>query len=537
MVKHRTRWVVLSLALLSRAGWAVEDPLMAEARKAPPISGVFTPYATAHEVSGNTAQAGRYLAPHSEIGFDIDNLSLRGADGFDALDLWAHGLFGYNQQGLLQVWTREVPARLRVHYGRSLFVAEPSLAGLPLASRSSVAYDLLVRPATWAAVSGGYRNDNGGLGPLARGGSIVNRATEAWGALNVDTGYGVLGGYFGTADFRDRAVGQPSSTTTQYGVTYDAVFGQRFTLAGGAKWADIRIPGVAKSTVFLAGLSGSYQAASNLSFDARWRYRDVTWGPTRNAYLVRANGGGAGITYRPWKPLTLRAGFEISELQRFNATQTALEKPGETRFWARADYRGARSLKASASYQLRSLSRLAANAVPGTSDTSPLFMDSDQRVDLRVSRMVGGSGLGYGFYQYRQLHSDTRGLDHAAGTIGLGLSMPLTRSLTGTADWYYRYATASQLSLAGLGTDAMVAHIGLGWVPGARWRMTADYHLVNSYNGQSADNHYIAATLGYDAGPHSSLQLSYSRDGYDGGLFPGLDYDADILRFSLVNRF
>ncbi len=536
MVKHRQRWLVLGLALLARAGWTAEDPLLAEARKAPPISGVFTPYATAIEISGNGAQAGRYLAPHSEIGFNVDDLSLRGADGFDALDLWAHGLFGYNQRGLLQVWTKEIPARLRVNYGRSLFVSEPGLVQ-PLASRSGVSYDLLVRPATWMAVSGGYRNDNDRLGILARGGSIVNRGTEAWGALNIDTGYGVLGGYFSTSDFRDRAPGQPSNQTTQYGVTYDGVFGRQWALSGGAKWAEIRIPGAAKSTVFLAGMSGSYQAASNLSFDARWRYRDVTWGPTRNAYLGRSNGGGASVTYRPWKPMTLRAGFEISELQRFNALQTALEKPGETRFWVRADYRGSRSLKASASYQLRSLSRLAASTVPNIADTSPLFMDTDQRVDVRASRMVGGSGLGYAFYQYRQLHSDARAIDSAVGTVGLGLTMPLTHSLTGTLDWYYRYATNSQLSMAGMGTDTVVTHVGLGWQPGARWHMAADYHWVNSYYGQSADNHFIAATLGYNAGRNSTFELSYSRDGYDGGLFPGLDYDADVFRLSLVNRF
>ncbi|MBI5833247.1 MAG: hypothetical protein HZB16_13200 [Armatimonadetes bacterium] len=537
MSKHRTSWLVLGLALLGRAGWAAEDPLLAEARKAPPISGVFTPYASAFEVSGNAAQAGRYLAPHAEVGFSVDDLSLRAADGFDALDLWAHGAFGYNQRNLLQVWTHEIPARLRVNYGRSLFVSEPTLLGQPLGSRSSVSYDLLVRPATWAAVSGGYRNDNDRLGLLARGGTIMNRGTEAWGALNIDTGMGVLGGYFSTSDYRDRAVGQPSSSTLQYGVNYDGVFGKQWALAGGARWAEIRIPGAPKSTVFLAGVSGSYQASSNLSFDARWRYRDVVWGPTQNAYLGRSNGGGASLTYRPWKPMTVRAGFEISELQRFNATQTALEKPGETRFWVRADYRGGRSLKASASYQLRSLSRLAVSAVPGITNTAPLFADSDQRVDLRASRMIGGSGLGYAFYQYRQIHSDTRAIDSAVGTVGVGLTMPLSHSLTGTTDWYYRYATDSQLSMAGLGTDTVVAHVGLGWQPGPRWHMTADYHWVNSYYGQAASDHYIAATLGYDAGKNSTFQLSYSRDGYDGGLFPGLDYDADIFRFSLVNKF
>ena len=114
MVKHRGRWLVLGLALLARAGWTAEDPLLAEARKAPPISGVFTPYATAIEISGNGAQAGRYLAPHSEIGLSVDDLSLRAADGFDALDLWAHGLFGYNQRGLLQVWPGSIAVARRI---------------------------------------------------------------------------------------------------------------------------------------------------------------------------------------------------------------------------------------------------------------------------------------------------------------------------------------------------------------------------------------------------------------------------------------
>ncbi len=528
---------LLPLALIAGGAAAQNEELLAEAAKAPPVSGTISPYVQVAGVSGESAWAGRYLAPNSEIGLDIHDFSLRGDDGFDTFDLWARGLFGNQRSILAQLWTRNIPARLRVRYNRHAFVGDPWLGSSPLASDSAASADLMVRPTHWIAITGGLRRDENLIGAVARGDRLDYRVQDAWAGLSVDTGIGVLGANFSTSDFTDYGTMQPSTSTQAYGLSYDAVLGTRISVSGTAKWARVRRPGSDTSTIFAGGLAGSYSFGPNLEVHGRYRYRDLDYGPTANAYLARSQTGGASVTWRPSRAFTVRAGLDFTEGQRFNALQNHVEKPRERRAYARAEYRASHDLRVSLAYQRRDRSSLWPSARPYMFDNSVLFYDTDQKLDLRFSRQIGVEGLGYAFYQYRELSNDARGLNTVVGNVGLGVSVPITRGLIGSADWFYRYTNAAAKLPSGLGTDSLVLHAGLGWQPASKWRVAADYHWVRSFHGQSTDGSYLALGVGWQASDRSSFELTYSRDGYDGGLFPQQDYDTDVVRFTYRNTF
>jgi hypothetical protein len=523
------------MAGLALAASAQDGPAKAPVKQ---TAGTFGLHYQLLDLSGNRGQAARYLRPRTEFGIDINRLGLFSQGGYRMLDVDAVNLASESSRGDLALWGHRVPWRVRAHAEQWRFVADPGQANPTVATRRALDYDALIRPTGWLALRAGYRSATNNLGVFSRGGLLKYAASDANGGLDVKTKYGTFGLEMSSLDYRDRATGQPSALTLQYGLNYDVVLGSRLALGADARWARIKpTAGQAASDLFTVGASGLFQVSNHLAVEGAWRFRDLQLGPTLNGYVGKHSSGSATITYRPARGLSLRAGAEQSGFQRYNALQTAVDKPSETRAWARADYRGQRGLRLSAAYQLRSLDGLKASVVPGLTDALPLFQDSEQRCDLRASRMVGRTSLLYGFYQWRQLRSDARDLDHIVGTTGVGLSGALARRVQYSTDLYYRYATSGQTALAGLGADTFVLHAGLGWAPQNDLRLAADYHRVSTFYGQSADEDYVAASCTWQATKEAALAVTYHREGYEGSALPTLSYDADVFKVTFTNKF
>jgi hypothetical protein len=486
---------------------------------------------------GDKAFGQRYVRAWSGFDVGVEALRLRDAKGFDTFDLWSHDLGSPRFDNLATLWTHGVPARIRFQWDRAVFYGDPLLASPSESTRSNTSTDALVRPAPWAVVKGGYRIENVNIGALARGGLINDRIQTVGVGTDVKVGPGSLGLNFESLAYRERATAEPSSLTNQLGAAYDAVLGHQWLLGANARWVRIHQDGRAASTMFLASANGSFLASRRFWLDGGLNYRDITLGPTLNAYVGKASGGNGRFTWRPSRQLAVRGGIERTEFQRYNFTQTTLEKPHETKLNLRADYRGQGGLRWSAAYQGRGLNNLSPSAVPGLTNDSELFIDSEHKIDLRLSTNVGDGGLAYGFWQYHQLHNKMRDIDQTIGTLGTGVSYPVTEDLLFASDVYYRYLNNNQTAIDGQAPNTLVGRVGLAFNPSPRWHVNADYSRVECYGGQQADQNWLTAGIAWDPGHGHSLSLSYNRNSYDGGTLPGLAYQTDVLKILFNSNF
>lgn len=497
----------------------------------PAVSGTLTGTIEADAVDGNKARAGLYVRRLAGPRLEAEAVRLRDSKGFDRLDIWAHDFGGQAESAQVALWNRAIPARLRLRFDRGSFYNDPLLATAVGSNHSRLGTDLTVRPTPWALVRGGYRSESESLGVNSRGENINYDIVEANYALDVRLGHGSLGGSFSSLDFRDRVPGAVSTNTTQYGLNYDLLCGRRFSLAANTRWADVRQANL-KSSVFTAGVDGQYWASNHVWIDGRWRYRDIGLAPTLNGYVTKSSIAGGGLGWRIGRGLTVRAGGSSGEVQRLNAVQKAVDKPTETRYFARMDYRGAHSLRWGVSYAKRQLTDLRDSAAPSLGDSSELFYSSEQKADAKISREIGKGGLVYVFGQWRQWQNKLRKVDNELAMTGAGLSLPIGRKVTVAGDVFYRNTTSTYSALAGMIPSSWVGHGGLGWTITPTCRVSGDYYHVGTAGGDYDRSDYVTASVAWNLRNGGNLSLGYHREGYDNAAFSRLKYDADVVRVS-----
>lgn len=526
---RRAALIGLLVGTLTSALWAADEVDTAGAQIMPSYH--------SSRVSGSRPRAGLYGRRYTGLTLSILDLNLLTQSGFDALDLWADDLWGDNYDGRLALWAESFPGTLRLEWDRAVFFQDPLAPAPAPSTRSNMKLTARARPATGWMITGTYSHGLVNYPSQTREGAARYNTAEFGGTLAVPLGRGTIEVHASNWDYRERAGLQPGSRTHQYGILYNAPLSSRWAVGAAARWATVAQPGFPNSDLFSARAYGYYQPAHNLTTELRLRFRDLDLGPTRNAYVTKSFGAAGQVTWHPIQPVRLRVGLERRDMERLNAVQSAVEKPHETRFWVRADYRGPRSLRATLKYDLRSLDNLPPSAAPLMGDPRSLFVNNDQRLDLRASAAVGAGGLAYGFWQHRAREDDRRGIRHTGDFLGVGASYPLSSRLTLAGDLYWQMIDTNQAALAGFDSDAFVAHVGCGWNPARRLRLSADYSRVEGYFGEDADRNLFACGLDWDLAAGGTLRLSFQRDEYESTLFTGQDYDADLLNVSYLASF
>lgn len=528
-----TSYLALLMAVVALGpgrGAAPTSSPPADLRPPPPFAATVEYGYDAWMLGGSRPQAGRWVRPESTPWFSLSDVDARSDTWFDAVDFTLRRAFADDYSGEFTLWSANVPSRWRAGFRRGRFVPEPSV-GL-LGSRGSLYFEGWISPVFGMLVELGYQNETVKLPGLARPMWALYDADEFRASASLPLGVGDLYAEFSNLNYRDRTPFQSASRTHQYGLTYSVMPGPRWLFGASGRWAEIDQPAVAASRLFSAGLTARFAPAHNLIFDSRLTFRDVTLGPTLNAYVAESLAGSATVTWHPWRRVNLKAGGERAAYERLDALQ-AVEYFGETKVWARADYRGNDGLRASARYQYRDLDGVDPTAVPGAFSTAALFCDREHQVDLRASVALRETGLAYGFYQWRERAWQGRGLTASQHTAGVGVAWPLGPRFQLSGDVFYAAYGSSAPGTAGLDADGFVYHVGALWTPLAWWQVTADYHRAESYFGENADQDFLSAGCDLDLGGGRWLRFGYRREDYTNATFGGLTYDADVVSVSL----
>ncbi|MCC7493592.1 MAG: hypothetical protein IT204_14655 [Fimbriimonadaceae bacterium] len=486
---------------------------------------------------GFRPRAGQYVAPWTGVTLDIERFDLRTPKGYDVIDVWTRDFLGERSDAMVALWNPALPMMLRATWDRAMFFNEP-LAPLPgLSRRTNTAYDLRVRPGLGSRVGTWFKQERVNHPTQIREGAYSYSTEEFGGSFDLPLGPGVLGLKANSLAFRERVAGRLPSQTQMYDISYHAVLGSRWLFGGAAQWTLLRQPGLAGSELFQAGAMASYQPAKNLWTEARFTLRDIDLGPTANAYVTKSLGGGLSLIWKPSTTITWRGGLERQQLERYNAIQSAVEKPHETRAWTRLDFRTKHNLRVSGEYQFKTVNNLDNSAAPLIGDARPLFLDTEHKLKMRGSLNLGPSGMAYGFFQHRYRRAQARGFGETMQSYGLGYSYALTPQVSLSGDVYFRDLSVSSATLTGLDADGLVLHAGIAWQPSLKWRLWADYNLSESYYGDDTDQHYVNAGLTTALGGGRELRFTYQLQDLDSTLLPGLRYDTNILNFSFASPF
>lgn len=487
---------------------------------------------------GSRPRAGLYSEPYTGYFLNVYDVDLRyGKDAFDFIDGYLSNFGAHTWSGNVGLWLQPMPGMIKGWWDRSTFYPDP-LAVTPLrGSRSSQRYEGTLWPFPRTLFRGGYSKEvikEPGLTRFASG--VGYGAEEISGTIGVPLGPGSLTLDVSALDYQDYIPGTISSVNTQYGLGYEAAVTSRWLVGAHGRWTSIRQPGQRPTDLFILGVDTLYQMGDNLWVRGGWKLRDINLGLTQNGYVAKSSGGNASLSWRPAKSVTLRAGYEQNDLERINAAQTGVDHPVEKRVWARADFREVHGWRTSAKFDRRTLAGLDPNATPGARYTNSLFVNLDQKLDIRTSRPVGQGGLAYGFWQYRQKYNRATAVDHSFGSLGAGALYPLSDQLSVTADLLYNYLSSSAPGSFGLATDAFVLHLGSAYQWSA-WNFSADYYWANSDDGANADTNDFQLGVAWNVGGGNQLRLSYHRDDYSNATFPGLRYDTDVVDIAFRGAF
>ncbi len=528
-----TRWAAL-VGLL--AGVAMAQDKKDDLPPPPAASAVVVPSWTMSTPSGNRRRAGHDVLIYSGASIDVRELDLRTDDGFDVVDLYADNLWTTNYRSSIGLWNPGLPAMIGASWNRAAFVSDP-LAGGRSSSRSQTGLVARVRPwPNWRARVA-YDTDTLGIPALQRTANLGYQARDLNASLDLPLGPGILSAEMAQLDFAERSAGGRPSASHHWGFGYQAALGKTWAVGAKLNWAKVRQPAVASADLFTMGLSGTYQPLSSFWAEGRLHVRDLNLGATRNGYVTNSTGGGLQLGWRPWQPVRFQTGFDYSGLDRLDAVQAVVEHPTETRFWARLDYRGPSSLRLVGKYELRSYGGIRPSAAPAIGQPAALFFDSEHKLDLRASAMVGQGGLAYGFWNRRWRDNDSRAINETLDNAGVGVSYPVVSQLTLGGDIYYRSVQANQAVLANLDADSLVLHLGANWTPHPRWRVWADFHHAETYFGEDADRSFVAAGVSAGLGGGRSLVVGFNREDYQNTAFRALDYALDVLNVSYVAPF
>jgi len=529
-------WATSGLAADAPAKEAAKKP---EIEQPPPAGVVVTPRLTVNVLRGlGRARAGLYVKPFSGPTFDIGFADLRTEHGFDVFDLWANGLWGPRYDATASLWCPYLPLMLRGTWDRAAFYPDPLAPAPAVGARSRVGVESRLWPGGRWRLTGRYTQEHIRLPGLVREGVFDHVVSEGGGSLDLPLGPGLLTFRASNLVFRERLANRVGSSSQQLDFGYQVVPSQRWAVGAVGQWSLIHQPGLRSSELFAGGLTASYQPGRDIWTEGRLHYRSLRLGPTLNAYVRKNVGGSMRLAYQPIRPVRLRVGLEHSALERLNAIQSVVERPSETRLWARMDYStGLNSLKGVIEYQHRMLSGLHGNAIPAATSANPLLVDRESRFDMRASGVFAKTGLAYGFWQYRDRLSRFRQASETVHNAGMGATGPVSRRLTLSGDLYVRSLGTNQTALRAMECDALVGHVGFSYVPTDRTRLWFDYYRNSTWRGEGTDEHIVGAGFEADFGRGRSLRLSYQHDGLDNYGLRALAFDADVFQMSFNMPF
>jgi predicted porin len=456
-------------------------------------------------LDGSLQRYYKYHVPPS--GFFVGGLGIRATSpvGLPFLRLNAYNL-GEDDTGGELVWQSVAcPASLRWSYSRSLFFADPTTQAALSSKRNDNAFALNWNlPGGLPTVEVGFQHQQLNEPNISRLGGGLGFDSKEWTAKSAfPVGPGMLTLSFADVDFTDATGFLPASSTQVYGATYALEVADKASVS--ARWskAEVSQTGFARDTESeLWEVQGRYQFDPKLTISGKVgeRYHDQL--STLNAYTQRVNTADLRLRYR-FGGLTIRSGVNRQDFERVDRGHTAIDSPGRETTWVSVRGHLRRGVRFSAKYERQDLDNVPAASIPNLASVSPLYRNSRDGLDLRVSSPLGKYAQGYLFVTRDDVENQVRALSFRNTTTGAGVFTQLSPQVSLSVDGF---------------TQSWKGNAGLP---------LADVFGLNNGLSTLADSQAFTVTTFYDMDPATSLSVSYTKyRGTEGALIN--DYDLGV---------